>query len=151
MTQAQSVAVDLTAVNSRPEVRIGQRHIEPDGAAYEYFQSSGGTAAGLFNHIDSTGLAVLATTALVGAVPFKIGVACTTLPAGSYGWFFRGKGNYTAVVANAVAAGTKLTTTATPGHGGTGGTAIHGVKNTALGVTNTRVGIFAAEDMIVNP
>lgn len=142
------VAYDFTAVDSFPTQPVGAIFTGSDGI-YQYVKSAGLTQ-GDAAIISEAGLATQLTTVLAGAVPQSVGFALATSTANTWCFVWRGLGPNVGTVINAVAAGTALTTTATPGQVGTGGTAIKGLKSTALGVTNTPVAIFGATLFYVN-
>ena len=66
-----------------------------------------------------------------------------------YGWFWCGYGEFEVVVVNGVTALSPLTTTATAGEVGTGGTLIDGFINVDAGVTSTRVTCIAFGELTV--
>jgi hypothetical protein len=139
---------DPNVQSAQPLFVPGQIHIEPDGSVYEYCKANGAQTAGEFAQLtkDSTRDATPMTTTTVDSKVWDVGVACIAMTDNYFGWFWRGNikgGEFEAVVVNAVAAGSVLTSTATAGEAGTGGTAIDGLESVDLGVTSTRVTVWA--------
>lgn len=147
----QLVAPDLQAQHASPQFGIGEKHWDDNGDLWEYAKNEGGCSAGHFCLLDNAGDATALTTTNAGSVGQKVGVADIAMTDEYYGWYWRGggEGNFTAIIANAVAAGTQLTSTGTSGVAGTGGVALDGCRATALGVTSTRVAIHAAVPLVV--
>ncbi len=147
----QMVAPDFFLQTQEAQFPLGQYTIQPDGTAYEYVKASGAVTAGFFVLIDQAGLAAnMTTTNSPNTYQQKAGIAVRDLTDTYYGWVFRGGGTFQAVVANAVSAGSQLTSTGTGGNAGTGGTTIRGARNIDLGVTSTRVTVYlASKDTMV--
>lgn len=143
------VGFDLTVNEALPTQVVGAL-FSGDNGFYSYQKCEGGLTAGQFALIDELGDATGLTTTNSGSLPQSVGVACADLTDEYYGWFWRGCGSFEAIVTNAVAAGTQLTTTASAGVAGTGGDTIIGLRNVDAGVTSTRVTVFAATIMATN-
>lgn len=142
--------VDLDEVSTTAKHILGSVHRGNKGF-FQYIRSNGANAAGNFVVIDAAYDATpMTTTVLSTSGRVGIGVAVATLADNEYGWAWVGEGDFEAFVVNAVAAGTALTSTATAGNAGTGGTAIPGLKTVDLGVTSTRVTVFASTIMTSN-
>lgn len=130
--------VDLSLTPTTPLAEMGIPYPGKQGF-FEYAKANGVVTAGNFVVIDDVNDATEMTTTLTGAAPKKIGCAVATAADNDYMWIWRGGGTFECIVANAVAADTQLTTTATAGDAGTGGDAIAGCRTVDLGVTDTRV------------
>lgn len=146
-----TVGVDLTEVSTSAKFEPGTMHWASDGA-YEYAQldEAAGVVAGGYVIIGPSSQAIAMNTTDSGSLGQKIGVAVAAIADNQYGWFWRGHGEFEAIVVNAVSANSQLTTTATDGQAGTGGDTIQGLRNIDAGVTNTRVTVFAASLMTTN-
>lgn len=89
------------------------------------------------------------TTAGIAAASQNIGVSLSTLTVGQFGWFWVGGGIWNAQLANSVTALSQLTTTATSGVAGTGGTKFGAVNlDTTTSAALSR--ISAPDIMAVN-
>lgn len=145
------VGIQFTEVHDEPQFAVGT-FVETTEGAFEYAQvdEALGIAAGRFAIIGPSSQAIAMNTTDSGSLGQKIGIAVATLADNEYGWFFRGLGEFEALVTNGVAANTQLTTTATDGEAGTGGDTIQGLRNVDPGVTSTRVTVFAASLMSTN-
>lgn len=139
---AQVTAVDLLSQNVAAQHKLGTVHIEPDGNIFQYVKAEGASVAGGWVRIDELNDAYPLSTAGVASTTKNVGIACTALTDEYFGWVCRGSmgsGTFEAIITNGVSADTNLTTTASGGVAGTGGTAIAGVRTIDLGVTDTRV------------
>lgn len=141
---------DLSQATDEQHFGLGEVHVDPDGRHWEYVQADGAITAGHACIVSSAGQADALNTTNDGSVGGKIGIADHAFADNQYGFLFRGFGLIEAVVANSVAAGTAMTTTANDGIIGTGGVAIQGLSNVDAGVTATRVTCYAASLMSVN-
>lgn len=124
------------------------KHPTYGGGAWIYGQADEDIDAGEWAHYASAdgGLTLMDSTEAADE-PGRICVADTDIASGSWGWMWHGEGTFEAIVVNAVAAATQLTTTATAGQAGTGGDDITGVQNIDAGVTSTRVTVEATQLM----
>lgn len=143
------VGQDFTVNTVDPTETVGALFSGSDGV-YQYIKGEGTILAGQFLLVDENGDATGLTTTNSGALPQAVGVAVCDLTDEYYGYVWRGCGSFEAIVTNAVAAGTQLTTTASAGVAGTGGDTIQGLRNVDAGVTDTRVTVFAATLMTTN-
>jgi len=142
------VGYDLTADEVVASQIPGALYTGTDGI-YQYIKASEALTAGAFLVLDENSNAAQLTTTNGTAVARGVGVAEVSITSGRFGWCWRGCGKYTGIVTNAAAAA-NLTTTAVAGIAGVGGTTIIGARNTAAGVTATRVAIYASSLMAVN-
>lgn len=144
---AQHTAADLLSQSVDQKTALGDIHITQDGNIYQYAKAEGAITAGHMVYIDEVGDAYPATTTNVGSTYKNIGFAGCDVTDEYYAWFWRGavgSGTFEAIVTNGVAANTNLTTTASAGLPGTGGTAVVGLRSIDAGVTSTRVTVQAA-------
>lgn len=119
--------------------------------AFVYGQADEAISAGNFVFVtEADGGLTLMDSTESGSTAKLVGVACADIASGSFGWVWVGEGSFEAIVVNAVAAGSNLTTTATAGQAGTGGDVIGGLISVDLGVTSTRVTVEASNVMRVN-
>lgn len=140
---------DFTVNTVDPTETVGALFSGSDGV-YQYVKNEGTTLAGQALLIDENGDATGLTTTNSGSLPQAVGIATCDLTDEYYGYVWRGCGTFEAIVTNGVAAGTQLTTTGSAGVVGTGGDAIQGLRSVDLGVTDTRVTVFAATLMTTN-
>lgn len=142
--------IDTTRVDSSKKFDINRvysiKHPTYGGGSWLYGQADEAISAGQWVHYVSAdgGLTLMDSTEAADQ-PGRIGVADTDIASGSWGWVWHGEGTFEAIVVNAVAAATQLTTTATAGQAGTGGDALTGVQNIDAGVTSTRVTVEATQ------
>lgn len=141
---------DLSQATDEQHFGLGEIHVGPDGRHWEYVQADGAIDAGAACIVSSAGQADEINTTNDGTVGGKVGIADHDFADNQFGFIFRGFGTIEALVANAVGAGTAMTTTANDGIIGTGGLAIQGLSNVDAGVTSTRVTCYAASLMSVN-
>lgn len=143
------VGIDTNEVTTDKKYNVGDvyriKHPTYGRGAWLYAQADEAISAGEWCHyVNSDGGATLMDSTESADEPDRLGVADVDIASGSYGWLWHGEGTFEAIVVNAVAANTQLTTTATAGQAGTGGDAINGCKNVDAGVTDTRVTVEAA-------
>jgi len=139
--------VDLDDVDDSPKYDLGTLQWGAKGV-YQYIKATGTIAAGRFVRVNKDFEGIALVTGITERI--GVGVSCSNLSNGKFGWVWRGSGQFEGHVANGVAAGTALTATATGGEVGTGGTAIAGLVNVDAGVTDTRVTVFASTLMTSN-
>lgn len=154
MTQ-DLVGIDTLQVDTTPKYDLAQivrlNHATYGRGAWAYGQADEAIDAGEWVFVtEADGGLTLIDTTESASQPQLIGVADTDIASGSYGWVWVGEGQMEAIVVNAVAAGTLLTTTATGGQAGSGGDAINSVTNEDAGVTSTRVTVRATGIMRSN-
>jgi len=125
-------------------------HYPANDGMYQLVKAAGTIAAGGFCTIDELGNATAATDTTSGATAKGVGIAPVAVTVNQYFFAWRGLGQFEALVTNAVAADTNLTTTAVAGIAGTGGDTIIGLRSIDLGVTATRVTVYAATIMATN-
>lgn len=140
--------IDITQVDTIAKYDINKvydiDHPTYGAGKYLYGQADEALSAGEWVHyVSSDGGCTLMDSTEAADQPGRIGVAAADIASGSFGWIWHGEGTFEAIVVNAVAAATQLTTTATAGQAGTGGDAIAGVQNIDAGVTDTRVTVEA--------
>lgn len=144
----QRIGVNLTEDHSAtPKFTPGCFHEEPDGRLFQYLKNEGGTLAGKWVRIDEALDATSITTTNASDVSADVGIACRDMTDEYYGWYFRGYGQFEAVIANNFTAGDQLFTSANagiPGANGGSDIGIDGATAIDAGVTNTRVTIRAA-------
>lgn len=125
-----AVSIDFTQVDASTAVSnntVGACVLTNKGPALYALVGSGGVVAGsyvAFTQNITTGLmtATIETTTSSGANPRQGGIALAPASAGQYAWFLTGPFDLVPVnVANSVASGAALTTTATGGQLGAGG------------------------------
>lgn len=127
------------------------KHHTYGNGAWVFGQADEAIAAGEFAFINETdGGATLLDTTESASEPQLVGAADAALASGEYGWFWVGEGTFEAEVDDSVAAGTQLTTIATPGEVGTGGDVINSLTNVDVGVDGTRVTVEATGIMRTN-
>ena len=144
-----TVSSNTNEIDTVPTQAVGTV-LEGSDGFYEYVKFTATASNGHYVVITGTGDASGITTTNAGSTYQKVGVAQADVTvANTYGWVWRGNGTSLGIVANGVAAG-NLTTTATAGVLGSGGTAVQGARSLAAGVTNTRVAVTAATLMTVN-
>lgn len=148
---AQLVAVDINTQSSTPLFPVGTVHWDRTGRKFRYGQANGAQTAGEVSQfsIDGTWDATPMTTTTQDSKMWHLGVPNIDMTDNYYGWFFCGYGEFEIVVANSVSVRSPLTTTATAGEVGTGGTLIDGLINIDAGVTNTRVTCMAFGELTV--
>lgn len=137
----QSYAFDPAVQSLTPLARVGQLHIDHLGRYWRYGQANGAQTAGEVAQFsrDGTWDATPMTTTTQDSKLWRLGVPDIAMTDNYYGWFWTGNGDFEIIVSNAVAALSPLTTTATAGVVGTGGTLIDGLINIDEGATDTRV------------
>lgn len=130
-----SIYYDFTQVDATQVDDASGAKVETNkGGALYCLVGSGGCVAGDVMEIStsaSTGIrtVIQQTTTTSGSDPKKDAIAISTASAGSYAWFLFEDLNQVPVnVANSVASGAALTTTATAGQAGAGGDTIVGLK-----------------------
>lgn len=144
-----TIGVNFNDIETTPYQSAGTVLQGNDGF-YEYVKYTAPVSAGHAVVIDASGNAQGLTTTLASTTYQKVGIAqADATVANTFGWVWRGNGSNTAILANGTSAG-NLTSTATAGVLGTGGTAVVGARGTATGITNTRVGITAPTLLAVN-
>jgi hypothetical protein len=117
-----SDSLELFTLNEVVEVKPDQ-----DGENFgEFVFAQAGEAldAGALCIVAHDGQATECDTTASGSTRKRLGIAQVALANDEYGWFWRGRGKTEALVADSVAAGAALTTTATDGVLGAGGDAI---------------------------
>lgn len=131
--------------HSTPQTKLGRFHWDEMGRLWVYGQANGAQTAGEVAQFSRDGLwdATPMTTTTQNSQLWNLGVPDIAMTDNYYGWFFCGFGEFEIVVVNAVTALSPLTTTATAGEVGTGGTLIDGLINIDAGVTSTRVTCLA--------
>lgn len=146
MTQ-QKIAANLNAQSATQLCELGALHVGIDGEIWEYAKNEGGASAGHACIIDNNHDATKVTTTLAGSVGQKIGIPNIDMTDEYYGWYWRGNGDFEAILANGFTAGNQLFTSATGGVlGANGGSdcGIDGLRAIDAGVTDTRVTVHAA-------
>lgn len=93
--------------------------------------------------------ATQATTGTILAASQNIGTPFSTLTVGQFGWFWLGGGIWNLQIANSVSATSQLTTTATTGVSGTGGTKF-GAVNIDASTSAAATRVNAPDIMAVN-
>lgn len=138
---SQLYGFDPAVQTSTPLFAVGTYHKDELGREWRYGQANGAQTAGEVSQFtrDGTWDATPMTTTTQDSKLWDLGVPDIDMTDNYYGWFFIGKGDFEIVVANGVTALSPLTTTATAGEVGTGGTLIDGLINIDAGVTSTRV------------
>lgn len=141
--------IDTTETSTTQKYDINRiyriKHPTYGGGAWEYGQADEAISAGQAVFIaDSDGGLTLADTTEAGSTKKDVGIADADIASGSWGWLFRGEGSFEAILTNALAAGTNLTTTATGGTLGSGGDTVGDASSVDAGVTSTRVTIQVA-------
>lgn len=147
--------IDTTHTSTTAEYDVADivrfKHATYGRGAWVYGQADEAITAGQAVFVtESDGGLTLADTTESGSTAKLVGIADTAIASGSYGWVWVGEGTFEAIVTNAVAAGTNLTTTGTGGTVGTGGDAINGLISVDAGVTSTRVTVEADGILSVN-
>lgn len=145
----QSFAFDPALQHARPDqAKPGQIHVTPEGDVWQYCPANGASTAGELHQIAKDGSfdATPMTTTTVNSLVWGVGVPDIDVTDNYFAWYWRGNivgGDFEIVLANAVGADSVLTSTATAGVGGTGGTPVDGLTNIDAGVTDTRVTCWA--------
>lgn len=142
---------DLDLATSTPQSALGVPYWGSQGV-FKYAQASETIAAGSWVFVSESNILTLADTTESGTEQLPVCVAAANMntTTGKYGWVWCGAGVFEAIVTNAVAADSALTTTATGGTAGTGGDAITGCINIDAGVTATRVTVRCATLALTN-
>jgi hypothetical protein len=91
---------------------------------YVFAQAGEAIAKGDLCHITYAGQATMLDSTASGSTRKRCGIAQVALANDEYGWFWRGEGTTEARLADSIAAGAALTTTATDGVLGAGGDAV---------------------------
>ncbi len=147
----QTVGVDINLQTADPVFKLGQVHFDEYGRKFRYGQANGAQTAGEVSQFtrDGTWDATPMTTTTQDSKLWHLGVPNINMTDNYYGWFWCGYGEFEVVVVNGVTALSPLTTTATAGEVGTGGTLIDGFINVDAGVTSTRVTCIAFGELTV--
>ena len=131
--------VDLNKASIKPLYDLGVPYFGKQGI-FSYAKCTETISDGQWVFIDESNQLTLADTTESGTEQMRVGVSaadCTT--SAPYVWVWLGGGVFEAILTNALAADTALTTTGTGGTAGSGGDAISGCINIDAGVTSTRV------------
>jgi len=123
---------------------LGQKHIDQLGRVWIYGQANGAFDAGDVGQMSEDGTYDFTpmTTSTLNSIARQLGVPDIALTDNQYAWFFIGgigTVDFEIICANGLSANSILTSTATAGELGSGGTPIDGARNIDAGVTNTRV------------
>lgn len=125
---------------------LGDRHVDPlTGKVWMFARANGNLVAGDVHQLAEDGSFDMTpmTTTTLNSIARQLGVPEIAVTDNYYAWFFvgciAGSCNHEIVVSNGVSANSVLTSTATAGEIGSGGTPIDGVRNIDAGVTDTRV------------
>ena len=137
---------DPNVQHSTPQTALGTVHWDRVGRLWRYGQANGAQTAGEISQFTKTGTfdATPATTTTINSVMQMIGSPEIDMTDNYYGWFFCGFGLHEIIVTNGVSANTVMTSTATAGVIGTGGSNLDGCENIDAGVTDTRVTVLVA-------
>lgn len=131
--------VDINKASVKPLYELGVPYFGKQGI-FSYAKCTETIADGQWVFIDESNQLTLADTTESGTEQMRVGVAATDCTTSSpYIFVWLGGGVFEAILSNALAADTALTTTATGGTAGSGGDAISGCINIDAGVTSTRV------------
>lgn len=150
---SQQILVDLTDVSATPRHGVGDVYIDNKGRRYVYGSFNGTPAAGHMCHYVPGTFDFTPTTTTLGGTPGTnwktVAWACALGVNNYYGWFFTGGGEFEAIVEDSFAAAELIYTTASAGIIGTNSSSfvVEGVKNVDTGATDTRVTIFAANQI----
>lgn len=140
-TEGSGIRIDFTSADATtdtppaPKYNATGAYVKTNkGPAYYVLAGSGGWAAGSYVALTQSATTGLMTgtkedTTTSGSDPRKGAVAIAAVAADSYGWVLAGPFDLVPVqVANGVAAGAALTTTATAGELGAGGDTVTGLR-----------------------
>jgi hypothetical protein len=136
---------DVADSSAIPQHSLGIPYWGAQGV-FVYGEATEAINAGAFLIVDHDAKFTLADTVEAGSTSKRICVAGSSMTTASkYGWAWCGGGAFEAFVASGVTAGSAITTTATNGVAGSGGTAIVGCTAVEAGINNTtRVKIFCS-------
>lgn len=137
----QSLSFNPAMQHSTPQHKLGAVHWDEQGRMWRYGQANGAQTAGCTAQFskDGTWDATPMTTTTLNSLPQRLGVPDIAMTDNYYGWFFCGFGDFECIIANGISASAVITSTATAGKPGSGGTPLDGFENIDAGVTDTRV------------
>lgn len=139
---AQVTGFDPNFQSAAPALfRVGQVHWDELGRKWRYGQANGALTAGTTCQFSKDGTfdATPMTTTTLNSQVQRLCAPNIDMTDNYFGWFFCGYGDFELIIANAIGANSVITSTATAGKPGSGGTPLDGFENIDAGVTDTRV------------
>ena len=137
----QLFAVDMEIQSAIPLYPSGTVHFDRLGRKFVYGQANGALTAGTTCQMSKDGSFDFTpmTTTTLNSLPQRLGSPDIDMTDNYWGWFFQGFGDWELIIANGTSANSVITSSATAGKPGAGGTPLDGLENIDAGVTDTRV------------